>query len=79
VQVTTKSGQVIVGTMADQSRIALSPQPRDLFIEQVLRRGEDGVFYPTAHGLGAFVAGPEIESVEWVSHRGLIRRDESDG
>jgi len=72
VRVTTKSGQQVVGTMSDRSRIALSPQPRDLYIEQVLRPAADGHYYPTAYGLGVFVAGSEIEAVEWVSQEGLL-------
>jgi len=70
VRVTTKGGREIVGTVADDSRVAVSPQPRDLYIQQTFRQGAGGTFYPTAHGLGAFVAGSEIETVEWVSHRG---------
>jgi Family of unknown function (DUF6338) len=70
VRVTTKGGRAIVGAVADDSRVAVSPQPRDLYIQQTFRQGADGTFYPTAHGLGAFVAGSEIETVEWVSHRG---------
>jgi hypothetical protein len=79
VRVTTKSGQEIVGTMTDRSRIALSPQPRDLYIEQVLRQADDGIYYPTAYGLGAFVSGAEIETVEWVSPQGLTTTKESHG
>jgi hypothetical protein len=72
VRVRTKSGQEIVGTVAATSRIAVSPQPRDLYIEQVLRPGVDGKLYPTAYGLGIFVAGTEIEAVEWVSQEGVV-------
>jgi hypothetical protein len=72
VRVVTKGGREIIGTMTDRSRIALSPQPRDLYIEQVLRPATDGNYYPTAYGLGAFVAGSEIETVEWVSPKGLL-------
>jgi len=79
VRVTTKSGREIVGTMSDRSRIALSPQPRDLYIEQVLRKADDGHYHPTAYGLGAFVAGSELESVEWSSHEGLRSADPNDG
>ena len=71
-RVTTKGGRVLVGLVAEGSRVAVSPQPRDMYIEQVLRDGGDGKLYPTAHGLGAFVAGAEIESVEWVSHEGVV-------
>lgn len=71
-RISTKGGQEIVGLVADGSRIALSPQPRDLYLEEVLRPADDGHYYPTAYGLGVFVAGSEIESVEWVSHEGLI-------
>lgn len=79
VRVTTKNGQEIVGTMTDRSRIALSPQPRDLYIEEILRQAQDGTYYPTAFGLGAFVSGGEIESVEWVSPAGLISTQEDHG
>lgn len=72
VRVTTKSGQEIIGTVADASRIALSPQPRDLYLEQVWRPGADAKLYPTAFGLGAFVSGTEIEAVEWVSQQGAV-------
>jgi hypothetical protein len=77
VRVTTKNGQEIVGTMTDRSRIALSPQPRDLYIEEILRQADDGRYYPTTYGLGAFVAGSEIEAVEWVSSEGLTMGDEN--
>ena len=79
VRVRTKSGAEIVATVADRSRIAVSPQPRDLYVEEVLRRADDGYYYPTAFGLGAFVMGSEIESVEWVSHEGLYRPGGHDG
>ncbi len=79
IRVQTKSGAEIVGTVADQSRIAVSPQPRDLYVEEVLRLADDGHYYPTAFGLGAFVMGSEIESVEWVSHKGLYRPGDHDG
>lgn len=72
IRVTTRGGREIVGTVADASRIAVSPQPRDLYIEQTLRQAEDGTYYPTAYGLGAFVAGAEIETVEWVSQQGVV-------
>jgi hypothetical protein len=78
VRVTTKSGQEIVGTMTNRSRIALSPQPHDLYIEQILRQGDDGHYYPTAYGLGAFVSGQEIEALEWASSEGLTTKDEND-
>jgi len=70
VRVTTRGGREIVGTVADDSRIAVSPQPRDLYMQQTFRQGEHGAYYPTVYGLGAFVAGTEIETVEWISHRG---------
>jgi hypothetical protein len=80
VLITTKGGREIVGVATDASRIALSPQPRDLYIEQVLRQSDgDGKYYPTAHGLGIFVAGDEIESVEWASRRGLTTTLEANG
>lgn len=72
VRVTTKGGREIVGTVAASSRIAVSPQPRDLYIEQVLRQADNGNYYPTRHGIGAFVAGAEIETVEWVSEKGVV-------
>lgn len=61
-----------MGTVAADSRIALSPQPRDLYIQQTLRQAQNGNFYPTAFGLGAFVAGSEIETLEWVSSEGIV-------
>lgn len=78
VRVTTKNGREIVGTIADRSRIALSPQARDLYIEQALLPTPDGRYYPTTHGLGAFVSGSELESVEWVSAEGMTRSDQDD-
>ena len=71
-RITTKGGREIIGTVTDRARVAASPQPRDVYLEQVWRAGEDGRFYPTAYGLGAFVAGNEIETVEWVSEKGAI-------
>lgn len=73
-RIITKSGREIVGLAAETSRVAVSPQPHDLYIEQVLRERDDGKFYPTAYGLGAFIAGDEIESVEWVSYKGVVRQ-----
>jgi hypothetical protein len=78
-RISTKGGREIIGLVADRSRVALSPQPRDVFLEQVLRPADDGRYYPTAHGLGVFVAGAEIESVEWVSHEGLIETPSANG
>ncbi len=75
VRVITKGGREIAGTVADDSRIALSPQPRDLYIQETLRQADDGRFYPTAGGLGAFIAGSEIEAVEWVSQQGAVTDD----
>jgi hypothetical protein len=75
VRITTKGGREIIGLVAESSRVATSPQPRDVYIEQILREAPDGRFYPTAFGLGAFVAGNEIEAVEWVSHEGVIVND----
>jgi hypothetical protein len=71
-RITTKGGREIIGTVANRSRVAASPQPRDVYLEQVWREGEDGRYYPTAYGLGAFVAGSEIETVEWVSEQGAV-------
>jgi hypothetical protein len=71
-RITTKGGREIIGTVTDRSRVAASPQPRDVYLEQVWREGDDGRYYPTAYGLGAFVAGSEIETVEWVSEKGAI-------
>lgn len=73
-RIMTKGGREIVGLAAETSRVAVSPQPHDLYIEQVLRERDDGKFYPTAYGLGAFIAGDEIESVEWVSYEGVVRQ-----
>ncbi len=78
-RVTTSGGRQIIGLVADASRIALSPQPHDLYLEQVLQHADDGHYYPTAYGLGAFIAGSEIESVEWVSHDGILNVQEQNG
>lgn len=68
VRVITKSGQTVLGTVGRGSWAALSPQPRDLYIEQVLRpvRSPQGAveFASTRAGLGMFIAGEEIELVE---------------
>jgi hypothetical protein len=80
VLVTTKGGREILGVATSESRVALSPQPRDLYLEQVLRQSDDdGKYYPTAYGLGVYVAGDEIESVEWVSKGGLLATAVSNG
>jgi hypothetical protein len=75
VRVNTTSGQSVMGTMGQASRAALSPQPRDLYIEQVLRpvRSPEGKveFAPTRAGRGMFIAGEQIELVEWISQEGL--------
>lgn len=81
VRVITKSGQTVHGTVGRRSWATLSPQPRDLYIEQVLRpvRSPHGAveFAPTRAGLGMFIVGEEIEFVEWISHEGLkeVRTD----
>lgn len=75
VRVTTKGGREIVGAVATASRVALSPQPHDLYIQQTVRQTNDGGLAATAFGLGTFVAGSEIESVEWVLQKG----DEANG
>jgi hypothetical protein len=81
IRVITKGGQTVLGTVGRGSWAALSPQPRDLYIEQVLRpvRSPQGAveFAPTRSGLGMFIAGEEVELVEWISHEGLkeIRAD----
>lgn len=51
-RIMTTGGREIVGRVADGSRVALSPQPRDLYLEEVLRQAEDGRYYPTAYGSG---------------------------
>jgi hypothetical protein len=78
-RIVTTGGREIIGLIADGSRVALSPQPRDLYLEEVLRQAEDGYYYPTAYGLGAFVAGSEIESVEWVSRGAIFRTGGTNG
>ena len=78
-RIVTTGGREIVGLVADGSRVALSPQPRDLYLEEVLRQAEDGHYYPTAYGLGAFVAGDEIESVEWVSRKAIFKTEDANG
>jgi Family of unknown function (DUF6338) len=74
-RITTKGGREIVGAVAAGSCVAVSPQPRDLYVEQVLRQDADGELRPTAFGLGAFVAGSEIETVEWISQEGAASSD----
>jgi hypothetical protein len=74
-RITTKGGREIVGTVARESRIAVSPQPRDLFIEEVLRHpaaGDESLF-PTRFGRGMFIQGSEIESVEFLSKDAIFR------
>jgi len=78
-RIMTMGGREIIGLVADGSRVALSPQPRDLYLEEVLCQAEDGKYYPTAYGLGAFVAGDEIESVEWVSRDAIFRTEGTNG
>jgi hypothetical protein len=34
-RITTKGGREIIGTVANRSRVAASPQPRDVYLEQV--------------------------------------------
>jgi hypothetical protein len=75
----TTGGREITGLVADGSRVALSPQPRDVYLEEVLRQAEDGNYYPTAYGLGAFIAGDEIESVEWVSRDAVSGPEDTNG
>lgn len=71
VRVRTKSGQIVVGTMTDRSRVALTPQPRDLYIDQVLLEGPDGNYYPTNSGLGVRRRVRDRDH-RWVSHKGLV-------
>jgi hypothetical protein len=75
VRVTTKGGREIVGAVAGASRVALSPQPRDLYIQKTVRQADDGHLSVTASGLGTFIVGSEIESVEWSLQKG----DEANG
>jgi len=78
-RVTTTGGREIIGVIADGSRVALSPQPRDVYLQEVLRLANDEKYYPTAYGLGVFIAGNEIESVEWVSHEAIITTEGANG
>jgi hypothetical protein len=78
-RIMTTGGREITGLVADGSRVALSPQPRDVYLEEVLRQAEDGNYYPTAYGLGAFIAGDEIESVEWVSRDAVSGPEDTNG
>jgi len=75
VRVTTRGGREWVGLVADASRVALSPQPRDLYMQEVWLQADDEHYYPTEGGLGVFISGNEIESVEWVSGVGFISDD----
>lgn len=66
VRVKTKGGSDITGVMGDGSHVALSPLPRDIYIERVLRElAPGGPYGPVAEGRGIFVAGAEIESIEF--------------
>jgi len=78
-RIVTTGGREIVGLVADRSRVALSPQPPDLYLEEVLRQAEDHKYYPTAYGLGAFISGDSIESVEWLSSDTVFRTDGTNG
>jgi hypothetical protein len=78
-RVMTTGGREIIGLVAEGSRVALSPQPRDLYLEEVLRQAEDGYYYPTAYGLGAFISGDEIESIEWVSRKAIFKTEGTNG
>lgn len=70
-RITTRGGREVIGTVAGHSRIAASPQPHDVYLEQVWREGDDGEYHPIADGLGAFVAGSKIEKVEWIAEQGV--------
>lgn len=69
VRVRMKGGKEIVGGFGDKSWAAFDPHPTDLYIEQVFLPVDpddpNGPHLPVQGGLGVFVAGSEIESVEF--------------
>jgi len=67
VRVTMKSGQELVGLISQRANAGMSPSPRDVYVERVLRAGPDGSWEPTLGSRGAFISGTEIESVEWLT------------
>lgn len=76
VRVKTKSGSDVTGRVGKRSRVALSPQPRDLFIEQVYRARDPTAAYsdmlPVDGSRGIFVSGTDIESVEFRGHEASV-------
>jgi Family of unknown function (DUF6338) len=68
----TKSGQTVLGTVGRGSWAALSPQPRDLYIEQVLRpvRSPQGRRRPPTHRAHIIETGDE----SWRFRHGLARQ-----
>lgn len=69
VRVRTTSGYEATGEVGDDSRVALSPQDHDLYIEQVYRPVDaadpGGRMVPVEGGLGIFISGPAIETLEF--------------
>jgi hypothetical protein len=69
VRVRTTSGYEVTGEVGDHSRVALSPQDHDLYIEQVYRpvdpQDPEGRMVPVEGGRGIFISGPAIEILEF--------------
>lgn len=75
VRVTTKSGQQIIGIVSESSHVGLSPLVRDVYVEHVLRPGRDGALELTLGSRGAYIAGSEIESVEWLGRDSISNEE----
>jgi hypothetical protein len=69
VRIRTKTGYEITGEVGDDSRVALSPQVQDLYVERVYRPIDaarpNGEMAPVEAGRGIYIRGSEIETVEF--------------
>jgi hypothetical protein len=78
VRVRTRDGGEITGAFGDGSWAAFAPHPQDLYIESVYRpldpNAPDGPYAPVEDGLGVFVSGTEIASVEFRGPQATQRR-----
>jgi hypothetical protein len=79
VRVRTHDGDEITGAFGDGSWAAFAPHPQDLYIESVYRPVDadspDGPYAPMEDGLGVFVSGAEISSVEFRGPRATRQPD----
>jgi hypothetical protein len=67
VRVTLKSGHEIVGAFDSNSWVALSPNPREVYLSKVYERDPDkGTWQEVPKTLGVLIDGADIESVEYV-------------